>query len=501
MKRSLFFMTGLLGFLFLPMAVGEETSPATQAPGFYVGAASCDLTPKPPVVLSGHLATLIADKVATPLTANVIAMESIAEDGTNDYAIFVTMDTCSIRIDFYKAFCQAFEKACPQWDVRKVILNATHTHNAPDIRADGYYSIGRDDVMKSSVYTQFCLDRMIPAIQKAWESRTPGKYAYGLDFAVVAYNRRSVFADGHAEMYGKTNNPNFRAIEGMEDHDVGTLFFWNDQDKLIAMMVNVACPSQENEGRLEMDADYWAPTRKMLQKKYGEDLVVLGLCGAAGDMSPHTQYRRGAEDRMSSMRKRTRVEEMARRIVGAVDATWEVVAGTREVPAVMKNLYAEIELPQRKITEQEYKSALAEALRLEKIVADAKPGEQTGAFSQAKWYRRVTDRWDQQQENPNQVYPTCIRVVRIGDTVLCSNQFELFTDFGVQIKARSPARQTFIVQLSNGLVGAGTYVPSKRAVKGGGYSAIPQSNMVGPEGGQVLVEKTLEMANQLFPKK
>ncbi len=28
-------------------------------------------------------------------------------------------------------------------------------------------------------------------------------------------------------MYGNTNDPNFRAIEGVEDHDVSSMFFWD----------------------------------------------------------------------------------------------------------------------------------------------------------------------------------------------------------------------------------------------------------------------------------
>ena len=54
---------------------------------------------------------------------------------------------------------------------------------------------------------------------------------------------------------------------------------------------------------------------------------------------------------------------------------------------------------------------------------------------------------------------------------------------------------TFIVQLANG---TGTYLPTSRAEAGGGYSAIVQSNSVGSEGGQVLVEKTLEMINDVM---
>jgi len=110
-----------------------------------------------------------------------------------------------------------------------------------------------------------------------------------------------------------------------KDHDVGTLFFWNDAGKFIAMAVNVSCPSQEVEGLSNLNADFWHPVRESLRKRYGQDVCVLGWTGAAGDQSPHLMYRKGAEERMRALRKLTRVEELARRIVAAVDETYETV--------------------------------------------------------------------------------------------------------------------------------------------------------------------------------
>ncbi len=78
---------------------------------------------------------------------------------------------------------------------------------------------------------------------------------------------------------------------------------------------------------------------------------------------------------------------------------------------------------------------------------------------------------------------------------IASNQFELFTDYGVQMKARSPAVQTFVIQLA----GPGTYLPTERAVRGGGYSAVIQSSRVGPNGGQALVDQTVAAIKQLWP--
>jgi len=116
-----------------------------------------------------------------------------------------------------------------------------------------------------------------------------------------------------------------------------------------------------------------------------------------------------------------------------------------------------------------------------------------------KWHQRVVDRYREQQQTPNATYPVELHVLRIGDVAIATNPFELFVDYGVQIQARCRALQTFVVQLSNTVSGVGGgYLPTARAVAGGGYSAVVQSSRVGPDGGQVLVDRTVAAINQLF---
>ena len=108
-----------------------------------------------------------------------------------------------------------------------------------------------------------------------------------------------------------------------------------------------------------------------------------------------------------------------------------------------------------------------------------------------KWYQDTVDRFEKQETDPKPTYEMELHVLRIGDAVVCTNPFELFTDYGIRIKARSKAVQTFVIQLA----GPGTYLPTDKAVRGGHYSAIVESNLVGPEGGQMLVDRTVELIN------
>ena len=93
-------------------------------------------------------------------------------------------------------------------------------------------------------------------------------------------------------------------------------------------------------------------------------------------------------------------------------------------------------------------------------------------------------------------YDKELHVLRLGDIAITTNPFELYLDWGVQMKARSPAQQTFVLQLTNG---CGMYLPTALAIEGGSYSGLPHVNKVGPDGGQILVDQTLKAMHSLFP--
>jgi hypothetical protein len=309
----------------------------------------------------------------------------------------------------------------------------------------------------------------------------------------VGYNRRAAYADGTARMYGRTDTPAFRGLEGYEDHDVNTLFFWDADGKLIALAVNVSCPSQEVESRTAVNADFWHPVRQALRQRYGAELCVLGWTGAAGDQSPHLMYRKAADERMRRLRGLTRLEEIARRIVRAVDEAYEAVKDDRHADVTLIHRTETIRLPMRLVKEAEYAEAKAAVERAAaEIAKDPKAADRE--HRRMKWYEVTVQRFEAQKADPKPTYQAELHVLRIGGAVVATNGFELFTDYGIRIKARSKAVQTFVVQLA----GPGGYLPTERAVRGGHYSAVVHSSLVGPEGGQVLVERTVELIDALW---
>jgi hypothetical protein len=470
-----------------------------NATELHIGIATADITPALPVALLGQFNLRIARTAATPLTANVVAMESREGDQSLDIAIMVSCDLIGIPTMLLKMVRDKVHQRLPALDVKKIFLNAIHTHTAPVLENNFEffgYQIPREGVTQVDAYQEFFAQQVAEAIVKAWNDRRPGSVTWGLGHAVVANNRRAVYADGSAQMYGETNVPQFRNIEGYEDHDVNILFFWNQNKKLIAMCIDVACPAQEVENDTIMNADYWYPVREKLKQRFGADLCVLGWIGAAGDQSPHLMYRKAAEERMRKLSNLSRLEEISRRIVTAVYEVYEVVKDDRHTDAPLIHKVESFMLPKQSVTEAEYTEAKAiHDNAAAKIVADPKAADEV--FSIMNWYGSVVKRFEKQKTDPQSKYEMELHVLRIGDVAVCTNEFELFTDYGIRIQARSKALQTFVLEL----VGPGDYyLPTERAVRGGSYSAIVESNLVGPEGGQILVDRTVELINSLWPE-
>jgi hypothetical protein len=204
-------------------------------------------------------------------------------------------------------------------------------------------------------------------------------------------------------------------------------------------------------------------------------------------------YRKAADERMRRLRGLSRLEEIARRIVAAVDDAYEVVKKDRHSDVPLIHKVETIQLPMRLVTEAEYAEAKA---AVEKTAAQIEqdPDAAARAYRRMKWYQVTADRFERQKTEPGPTYEMELHVLRIGDIAICTNPFELFTDYGIRIQARSKAVQTFVVQM----VGGGSYLPTEKAVRGGHYSAVVHSSLVGPEGGTVLVDRTINLINSLW---
>lgn len=464
-----------------------------------IGWASSDVSPDRPTLLQGQFYARVSEGIGDPITATVLALEGARPDGTPDCAVLVSCDRVGIPAHLQQAVRDAAADRLPGVDLTKIFLNATHTHDAPGADMMTGYGFDHDpdkaggkappdygpDVMTGAEYTAFFAPRVADAVVQAWESRRPGGISRAFGHAVVGHNRRAVYMDGASRMYGKTAVEDFSHIEGYEDHSVDMLFTWDEGGALTGVAVNLACPSQVTEHLLVISADYWHETRLELRRRFGQDLFVLPQCAPAGDQSPHFLLYQDQEQMMRDRRGLSEREEVARRIARAVEDVYELARESAQADVPLQHVVKTVDLPMRKVTDEELAHSKAEVERLEaEQTADEKA--ESIRRTHVSRNRRVVERYENQGPDPMQ--PIELHVLRIGDVAMATNPFELFLDFGLRIKARSAAPQTMLVQLAAGSYG---YVPTERAVQGKSYGAEVVSNLVGPEGGQVLVEETL----------
>ena len=510
-----------------------------QAGQLRIGWASADLTPDGPVVIAGSSRARVSEGVLDPVTATALAIESVREGKPVGMVIMVSCDLLVITDALRDRVRDMVKQSLPEIDPKNVVLNATHTHTAPSTFTDpdmgkklGRFGLdvpfawsawGMDlGAMPPPDYLEFAGKRIAQAIEQAWKERERGGMSFGLGHAVVGHNRLTAYTDGRSQMYGSTDRPDFSHVEGYEDHSVNLLYTWNADRKLTGVVVNVAVPSQATAGGSRVSADFWHETRNELRSRLGAGLFVLPQCSAAGDRSPRVLVDKKAEARMEQLTGRSRRGQIAVRIADAVTSVLPVAEKSIDWNPVFAHRVEQVELSRRRLSEEDINTPRRtphrpqletveqafERLREEyrsmrsKIEAQPKLKQKRGWFNAitAVYWRmrrasRVLDRFELQKTQPTM--PVEVHLIRLGDMAIATNRFELYLDFGIQIKARSKAVQTFVVQLA----GQASYLPTERSVAGGAYGAVPESTEVGPEGGRELVERTLDLLGSLWAEK
>ena len=472
------------------------------------------------VNLVGQFYERISDVVETPITVTGLAIES-----GDDAVIFVSCDLGNTPHSLLEAVRDALPDSFPK---EKLIINAIHTHTSFGYasRTDnitkerdvlkkmlpegcGYKSIVDDKdptIFGGEEARVFLVERIAKAALSAWKNRKEGCYATGFGRAAVGMCRRVCYDDGSAKMWGDTNSANFTELESGNDSGIELLFTYDMNKKLTGVVANVACPAQVLEHQSFISSDYMGKLKRIIREKYGNDVNLLGLISPAGDMCPRDMIRwvdaeielkdpniereviipRKADPSMFDIKG---CEKAAMRIANEVFwALDDVTEYVTEAELVHKNI--KLDLPLRRVTPKEYEESLAVIKSFaEKVTGDINYADNARLQIHSGNVGRY---WLQQTRD---MFTIEMHVLRFGDIAIATNPFELFLNYGNQIRARSLAKQTFLIQLA---CGSFDYLPTEKAEKGSHYSAFIGSGMAGHEAGDILVRKTLSEINSLF---
>jgi len=421
----------------------------------FFGWATESIVPPKPVALAGQYHTRISGEAHDPITVTALAIETRDQQGVIDQVVWVSCDLVGIRGKTVGNVRKLVAKALPDLEVMKIVISTTHTHTAPaitdaeetdlhpyDFAGSWAYRISAEqqNIMRPREYLDFLEQQIAAAVVRAWKSRQPGGVSSGLGHASIARNRRAVYFDGTARLYGDTKDPNFSHTEGTSDDSVDALFFWRG-GQVIGMVLTLYCPSQSVEGELYLSADFWYDARKLLRERYTPDLFVLPLTGAGGDQSPHIQVGKVSEAGMLKRRKLDYRQEIARRIVHAVEDVAEIARQSIRADVWLDHRVEHFRLPVWKVSEQRF----AESSAIFKAGKDRLNNLTSPDYINWRVSRTMMARYELQKTDP--FYHAEIHALRLDDLAIATNPFELYTDYGLRIKARSPAAQTSVVQL------------------------------------------------------
>ncbi len=501
---------------------------------FRIGWAEVDITPDKKVSLVGQFAERISEYVEKPLTATALAMTTDGEQ-----VVLCSCDLVGVSFRLRDAVREKLADNGLGLDPMKVIISAIHTHTGPGYAgrgnsaqklnrtsSSGFRALLESELPPDKKYVEnanvtrnpeiatdeellaFLSDRIAQCVLEAWKKLAPGSFSNAFGRAAVGMCRRVCYSDGTAQMWGDTDTAVFTQLEGGNDSGIELLYTFDAEGKLAGIVANLACPAQCVQHRLFVSPDFWGEAKMLVRRHFGEHVFLLPQCSAAGDQCPVDLIRwvepesdvhdpnlkrsnppkRKADPSMFDLAGMRRAgKRIADEIINVYD---EGLDAPQTAPELVHQVHM-MQLPIRRTTLTEVinaRRAIREYLQLKS--GDTVDYNDAAALQVHLGILRRAELQDKMD-----ILDTEVHIIRLGTIAIATNPFELFLDYGNQIKARSLAEQTFLIQLANGTEG---YLPTEKAEKGGHYSAFISSGLVGHAGGEMLVRETLKNINGLF---
>ncbi len=398
------------------------------------GAARADITPAYPVWLDGNPRDHKSEGMHDPISARTLVLEN--KDGP--FAL-LSLDLCCLPEDVADA-------------MRRRIAERTHIPFERQVIACGHIHSG------PATYGYFCpreqeyCDRLIQELaeltKRARDAARPAHAGCGsgAEFTISEY-RRFYLTDGRIAMNWDTFSPEeLIGPAGVMDPEVGVVRIDALDGKTIAILYNHAGHPNTPPGTwFQVSADYPGVASAAIERELGG--VALFTNGAQGSVDiPAFRERDWAGMERKGAWLAREVMDVARQIIPSDDSL--SVRQSRFSVAI------------RKIT-PEYLAWAQEVLARPSQPHTIRDGVDDTLYARACMDLVAMGRSSFDVEMIG---------FRVGGAAFVSFPGELFTEIGRRIKALRPEKRTFVVDMANGYLG---YVPTRRAVREGGYESHP----------------------------
>lgn len=355
---------------------------------------------------------------------------------------------------------------------RNIIITNTHTHGGPSLVKTNYL------LPLDEEYMQRLEGWLADVAQEAVNSVQPGKLGCAKGQAQIGFNRRLTWADGTHTMFGDANRMDFTGLEGPDDPQHIVLFATDMNGKLLSILYNNTTHPTIFAGSDIFSADFPGEVRKTIRKKFKRNIPILFLNGAQGDISLENWLDRRSETREEKLK---RISDMV------VEETMDLYKDvTFDTDPVLKHIHEDLKVGVR-LPETERLIEAREVLSRIDAGENIRGMEMIMAFGTV----HLKEKYGNQ---PFDILP--IHAIRIGELAIATQPCELYCQFGLDIKRRSPVSNTMVVGLSDGF---GGYCPTINGIVGGGYSGTSISwTRLEPYAGYRIVETAARLLNNLW---
>jgi len=430
-----------------------------------VGAARCIINNELGTEIQGASVSQPVTRIRDDLEANALVLHWAGQ-----WLLLISCDLAGLEPEFAISYREAISVATgvPQ---RDVIIGGTHTHAGPSIIPTNYRKL------IDHRYLDRLGEWLVEVAVEAVGNLSPAQLGWGQGQAQIGYNRRVCWDDGGHTMHGDLHDEHAIGLEGPDDPDQFALFARKEEGEIIAVLHQNTSHPTCFYGADFLSADFPGAARGFLREALG-DIPVLFFNGAFGDISIEDQ---------GAGHKEQREPKMLRAAHLLAGETLRLLHETRFHDTVhLAHAWEDAEIPVR-LPDPESLD------RARELLARVDAGEEAGAWEimNAHGPALLQDRFG--------AAPTdhlAIHAIRLDDTAIITQPCELYCQFGLNIKRRSPAAVTAIFGIADGY---GGYCPTVAAIMGGGYSADPfyWSRLV-PEGGDLIVDAACRLLKQLW---
>jgi hypothetical protein len=442
------------------------------------GAATSNITPPLGVSLNGGM----SDRTATHIHDELHARCLVLEGGAKKLAI-VVCDSCMMPQSILNA-AKHLAHGHTGIPLDQMLVSATHTHTAPAVT--GVFQSEPDPA-----YREFLAVRISDGIRRAVNNLAPAKIGWGVGReATQVFNRRWKMKDTVklVDPFGRVDqvrmNPPRASADlvepaGPTDPEIGVLSVRAANGRPLALLANYSLHYVGGVPGGHVSADYFGAFAKRVGQRLsadGLDPPFVGILsnGTSGDINNinFRQKAEGAEPYAQIRAVAELVAAEAARVAGSIDYhDW--------VPLEMRE--ARLRLGRRPTPKDEVERA---KFILSKAEGPALRGTQ-------QIYARETVLLN---EYPP-VVETIVQAMKIGELGIAGSPCETFAETGLAIKAASPLKPTFTIELANDYRG---YLPTAEHHKLGGYETWrARSSYLEVEAEAKIRKKILELLGEV----